>query len=191
MSELAGSLGRGAGDAAALLEAVRVLRAGGVVAHASEGVWGLGCDPFNRAAVERIHAIKGRSAAKGLIMIGAEAGDFAPELAGLDAVTAARVRASWPGAVTWVVANARFPSWATGGRATVAVRVPDHAQARALAAAFGGPIVSTSANRSGEPPAATAAQASALSPDYVLAGETGGRTGPSRIIDAATGETLR
>ena len=180
-----------AGAAVPLLEAVRVLRAGGVVAHASEGVWGLGCDPFNRAAVERIHAIKGRSATKGLIVIAAKAEDFAPELAGLDAATAARVCASWPGAVTWVLANQRFPEWATGGRSTVAARVPGHAQARALAAAFGGPIVSTSANRSGEPPAATAAEAAELGPDYVLPGETGGQMGPSRIIDAATGETLR
>ena len=170
------------------------LRAGGVVAHANEGVWGLACDPFNRRAVGRVLAIKGRAAAKGLIVIAGAAEDFAPELARLDDKASSRIRASWPGAVTWIVPNERFPAWTTGGRPTVAIRVPGHAQARALATAFGAPIVSTSANRAGEPPAKTEAQVAAVlgdEVDYRLAGQTGGREGPSRIVDAATGETLR
>lgn len=174
--------------------AVRVLRCGGVVAHASEGVWGLACDPFSRPAVERVLDVKGRDAAKGLIVVAADSEAFADELDAQQADTAARIRASWPGAVTWVVPNARFPSWITGGRDTVAIRVPDHDQARALAASFGGPIVSTSANRTGEAPAVTAEEVErALGDDvdYVLPGETGARQGPSRIIDAASGETLR
>ncbi len=186
--------GRQTGDASALCSAVRILRQGGVVAHANEGVWGLACDPFDRSAVGRVLAIKGRDAAKGLIVIGGTAEHFLPELAGLDDETSSRIRASWPGAVTWVVPNERFPAWTTGGRRTVAIRVPGHAQARALAAAFGGPIVSTSANRAGEPPAKTGAQVAAAlgdDVDYRLAGETGGREGPSRIVDATTGRTLR
>jgi len=182
-------------DAASGLErAAQLLRRGGVVAHASEGVWGLVCDPFNRAAVDRVMAIKGRDAAKGLIVVGARAEVFVDELDALEADTAARIRASWPGAVTWVVRNKRFPAWITGGRDTVAIRVPDHAQARALAAAFGGPIVSTSANRSGAEPARTAQaveDAFGDEVDFILPGETGGREGPSRIVDAVKGETLR
>ena len=181
-------------NTSALDRALRVLRCGGVVAHASEGVWGLACDPFNRPAVERVLDVKGRDAAKGLIVVAADSEAFADELDAQQADTAARIRASWPGAVTWVVPNARFPSWITGGRDTVAIRVPDHDQARALAASFGGPIVSTSANRSGEAPAVTAEEVErALGDDvdYVLPGETGTRQGPSRIIDAASGETLR
>ena len=165
-----------------------------MVAHASEGVWGLACDPFDRSAVDRVLDIKGRDAAKGLIIVAADAEAFADELDAQLDDTAARIRASWPGAVTWVVPNARFPSWITGGRDTVAIRVPDHDQARALAASFGGPIVSTSANRSGEAPARTAEEVElALGDeiDYLLPGETGARQGPSRIIDAASGETLR
>ena len=171
-----------------------VLRRGGVVAHASEGVWGLACDPFSRAAVAKVLAVKGRDAAKGLIVVAAEAAQFGVELAALQAATAQRMRASWPGAITWVVANQRFPEWITGGRSTVAIRVPDHAQARALAACFGGPIVSTSANRAGEPPARTAAEVEAAlggKIDHLLLGTIGEREGPSRIIDAASGEALR
>lgn len=181
-------------ETSALDRAARVLRCGGVVAHASEGVWGLACDPFNRSAVERVLDVKGRDAAKGLIVVAADAEVFADELDVQQDDTAARIRASWPGAVTWVVPNARFPSWITGGRGTVAIRVPAHDQARALAASFGGPIVSTSANRSGVAPALTAEEVVRTlgdEVDFVLPGEIGGREGPSRIIDAASGETLR
>lgn len=183
-----------ADETAGLEQAAQILRRGGVVAHASEGVWGLACDPFSRSAVGRVLDIKGRDAAKGLIVVAADAEVFADELDAQEDDTAARIRASWPGAVTWVVPNARFPSWITGGRDTVAIRVPDHDQARALAAGFGGPIVSTSANRSGEAPARTAEEVERVlgdEIDYVLPGETGTRQGPSHIIDAANGETLR
>lgn len=174
--------------------AARVLRGGGVVAHASEGVWGLACDPFDETAVAKVLAIKGRDVAKGLIVIGADAAQFAPELASLDDATAARIRASWPGATTWLVANERFPKWITGGHSSVAVRVPGHEQARALAAAFGAPLVSTSANRAGGKPALSAEEATAAlgaEVDHLLPGETGGRKAPSRIVDAATGKVLR
>ena len=177
-----------------LRRAADVLRGGGVVAHASEGVWGLACDPFNREAVDRVIAVKGRAADKGLIVIADHAQVFAEELESLEPDVAARVRASWPGAVTWVVPNRRFPEWITGGRDTVAVRVPDHAQARALARAFGGAIVSTSANRSGAAPARTAgavAETLGNRVDFILPGKVGSREGPSRIVDAANGEALR
>ena len=177
-----------------LLSAARTLRRGGVVAHASEGVWGMACDPFDADAVAKVLAIKGRSAAKGLIVIGADAEQFMAELAPLDSAVAARIRASWPGASTWLVANRRFPKWISGEHRSVAIRVPGHAQARALAAAFGAPLVSTSANRAGAAPALSAEQvATTLGEelDYLLPGEVGDHTGPSRIIDAATGAVLR
>ncbi|MCY3620966.1 MAG: L-threonylcarbamoyladenylate synthase [Gammaproteobacteria bacterium] len=177
-----------------LLRAVDVLHSGGVVAHATEGVWGLACDPFDAAAVDRVLEIKGRDADKGLIVAAGRVGAFATELECLDDEKAGRIRASWPGAVTWVVPNRRFPQWITGGRDTVAIRVPGHEQARALADGFGGAIVSTSANRSGVEPARTAAAvADALGEvvDFILPGETGASGGPSRIVDALSGRTLR
>ncbi|MCY3841062.1 MAG: L-threonylcarbamoyladenylate synthase [Gammaproteobacteria bacterium] len=177
-----------------LRRAVDVLRSGGVVAHATEGVWGLACDPFDAVAVDRVLDIKGRDADKGLIVAAGRPEAFANELESLDDEVASRVRASWPGAVTWVVPNRRFPPWITGGRDTVAIRVPGHEQARALADLFGGTLVSTSANRSGVEPARTAqAVADALGEavDFILPGEIGSSTGPSRIIDALNGRTLR
>lgn len=154
----------------------------------------MACDPFDEAAVAKVLAIKGRDIAKGLIVIGADATQFAAELASLDAPAAARIRASWPGAVTWLVANRRYPKWITGEHSSVAIRVPGHEQARALAAAFGAPLVSTSANRAGTQPARSAEEVAATvgaEVDHVLPGETGGRGAPSRIVDAATGAVLR
>ena len=177
-----------------LRRAVEVLRRGGVVAHATEGVWGLACDPFDRAAVDRVLEIKGRDAEKGLIVAAGRAAAFAAELDAIDAHLSARIRATWPGAVSWVVPNRRFPPWITGGRDTVAIRVPGHAQARALADAFGGAVVSTSANRSGAAPARTAAavlDALGDAVDFILPGRVGSSPGPSRLVDASTGRTLR
>ncbi|MDP6375748.1 MAG: L-threonylcarbamoyladenylate synthase [Pseudomonadales bacterium] len=168
----------------ALNVAVRCLRAGGVVAHATEGVWGLACDPFNAHAVGRILELKGRALNKGLIVAGANAGDFKVELGGLDARYRAQVENSWPGAVTWLLPNVRFPMWITGGRATVACRVPGHAQARELTGAFGAPLVSTSANPHGLPAARSIWQVRRWFQNravLILHGETLGRQGPSEI----------
>lgn len=179
-----------------IIRAVRALRAQGIVLHATEGVWGLACDPFDEEAVERLLRLKDRPKDKGLIVIGAGAGCFEPELAVLAPAERATVEATWPGAVTWIVPNVRFPSWITGGRPTVAVRVPGHRQARALCRAFGGPLVSTSANRSGQPPAVNGLQARRrlagfpTRQDWVLPGDvlTPGR--PS-VIRTLAGATLR
>ena len=174
--------------------AAPTLHAGGIVLHATEGVWGLACDPFDAHTVERLLAIKHRAAARGLIVIGASIEMFAPELASLSQSVREQIAGSWPGPDTWVVPNVRFPPWITGARSTVAIRVPGHAQARALALRFGGPLVSTSANPAGRPPARTeicARRYFQRRVDRVLAGATCGRGLPSRIRDAATGRVLR
>jgi len=174
--------------------AASILRSGGVVAHATEGVWGLACDPFDVEAVARVLDLKGRSVSKGLIVIAAAPGDFADELSMLNEVDEARVRKSWPGANTWLVPNERFPYWISGGRATVAVRVPAHRQARRLCDAFGGPLVSTSANPSRRPAARselTVRRYFSGSIDFVLHGSTCGSASPSVIRDAVSGVRFR
>ena len=138
-----------------LERAAALLRRGGVVAHATEGVWGLACDPFDARAVARVLALKDRAVDQGLIVIGAGAADFRAELDALDPPARASVEADWPGPFTVVVPNQRFPRWITGRHAGVAIRVPGHPQARALCQAFGGPLVSTSANPSGRAAATT------------------------------------
>lgn len=161
--------------------------------HATEGVWGIAADPWSVEAVADLLALKGRAHAKGLIVIGADVEMFSEEISVLDTDVQGRITQSWPGAVTWIVPTARFPAWVTGGRDTVGVRIPGHPQARALSQRFGGPLVSTSTNLAGQPPARRLLQArrflcahAARYPRsnrriYLLPGETMGNAGPSEI----------
>lgn len=177
--------------------ALAALRRGGVVACPTEAVWGLGCDPFNEAAVARLLAIKQRDVAKGLLLVAADTGQL-EGLVDWDALPRDRrevVLASWPGANTWVLpATPRVPPWITGAHAGVAVRVTAHALVRALCLGFGGALVSTSANAAGEAPARTESE---LTPtllatvDAVLPGATGGLERPTPIRIALSGAVLR
>jgi L-threonylcarbamoyladenylate synthase len=178
-------------------DAVRAIRAGGVIAYPTEAVWGLGCDPFNEAAVMRLLAIKRREVAKGLILISGERAqlDGLLDWGALPAERLASIEAGWPGPNTWIVpATARVPRWITGTHNGVAVRVSAHPVVAALCGKLGGPLVSTSANRAGAPPAFHRAE---LDPellallDGVTQGETGGLAAPTAIRDALTGAVLR
>lgn len=176
---------------------VDALRRGGVVAYPTEAVWGLGCDPFDEQAVMRLLAIKQRPADKGLILIAADTAqlDALVDWAALPGDRHVAVLGSWPGPNTWTVpVTDRVPAWIRGAHASVAVRVSDHPTVIALCRAFGGPLVSTSANLTGQPPAF---QRRELDPrlldllDAVCEGETGGLTAPTAIRDAASDAVLR
>lgn len=175
--------------------AVRELNAGGVIAYPTEGVWGLGCDPFDPFAVAQIYALKQRSAAKGLILVAAGIDQLAPFLMELTASEVDRISTGWPGPITWLVPHGdTVPAWVTGGSPVVALRVSAHPIVAALCSAFGGPVVSTSANPSGQPPARNALQARqyfADGLDYVLPGALGGQLGPTPIKDLRSGRILR
>ncbi|MDG1703963.1 MAG: L-threonylcarbamoyladenylate synthase [Pseudomonadales bacterium] len=164
--------------------AAACLTAGGVIAHATEGVWGLACDPNNEYAVQRIIALKGRDADKGLLLIAGSAQVFAGALSVVEPEVRTRVLASWPGHVTWLLPGDEYPQTIRGKHTTIACRVPDHAQARQIACTFGGCLVSTSLNRAGEPPVMDYRQALATFDnlvDYTVPGEISGYSGPSAI----------
>jgi len=171
-------------DAFRVALAARVLRQGGVVLHATEGVWGLACDAQDERAVERILCMKERPAHKGLIVIGDSPAVFAPELAALQSAQRSEVLRTWPGPVTWVLPDCRFGDLITGYRSEVAVRVPGHEQTRRLVRLAGMPLVSTSANRAGDPAPVdmlSAIRRMGCFVDHVLAGRTSGRGVASRI----------
>lgn len=177
--------------------AAACLRTGGVVVYPTEAVWGIGCDPFDEAAVMRLLAIKQRPVDKGLILVADTVDRFDGLLdwERLPPDRAEAVYASWPGPHTWIVpTTGRVPHWVTGIHDGVAARVSAHPVVAALCAAFGGPIVSTSANLSGAPPAFAR---DALDPallalcDGVTEGETGGLDAPTGIVDARSGTRLR
>ena len=129
------------------------LWAGGVVACPAEGVWGLSCDPFDEGAVLNLLAMKQREVSKGLIVVGASSDVFADVLSDLSSQQRETMLASWPGPNTWLVPHKGFfPSWITGDSDEVAIRVTSSPALATLCAAFGGPLVSTSANPAGLPP---------------------------------------
>lgn len=179
-----------------LAAVVAALRRGGVIAYPTEAVFGLGCDPHDHDAFERLFALKQRPPTQGVLLIGADFEQVAPyiDLAATPAEAIERARASWPGPATWVFPRAAsVPSWVAGAHAGIALRVTAHAPAAALCRAFGGALVSTSANRHGEPPARTAEEVRRAFGDQlpILNGNAGALERPTPIRDAISGALLR
>lgn len=178
-----------------LADVAAAIRAGGLVAYPTEGVWGLGCDPANREAVEHLLALKGRAAEKGLILIAATEDQLAPWIEPLNPAMAGRIRGTWPGPITWIVpARTDCPAWLTGGRPTLATRITAHPPARALCVQAGTALVSTSANPSGAAPLAGPGAlrdtfGNAL--DAILEEPLGDLRGPTEIRNVLTGRILR
>jgi L-threonylcarbamoyladenylate synthase len=170
------------------------LRRGGIIAYPTESCYGLGCDPRNPRALQRLIRLKGRSTARGMLLIADRFKRLKPFVRPLHAADLARMQHSWPGPVTWVVpASAACPPLLTGGRPTIAVRVTAHPVAAQLCRSLGMALVSTSANKSGKKPAKTAAECRRIfgARVRVIAGRIGRRRRPSTLIDLATGNILR
>lgn len=181
-------------SATRLRHLARLLADGGIVAHPTEGVFGLGCDPLCASALARVIALKRRDRDKGLIVLGARVSHFA----GLaDARDLARLPVPAPGAraTTYVLrAGPLASAQLTGGRATLAVRVCALPVTAALCERFGRAIVSTSANHSGRPPLRDALAARlrfGTGLDGVLCAPVGGAGRPSRVVDLHSGCVLR
>jgi len=135
-------------DPAAIAEAARVLRAGGLVAFPTETVYGLGARALDPVAVAKVFAAKGRPSGHPLIAhVDGEEAARAIAATWSDRASAL-ARAFWPGPLTLVVPrSARVPDAVTGGGSTVAIRAPSHAVAIALLRAVGEPLAAPSANR--------------------------------------------
>jgi L-threonylcarbamoyladenylate synthase len=136
-------------------QVVQVLHGGGLVVYPTDTVYGLGADPAFPASIRRIFDVKGRPDEKAIIWL-------------VDSLNSARVACTvdkraerlaavfWPGALTLVLPR-RYPP--LDALPTLGVRVPAHPAALAILRAMGGPVATTSANRSGEPSARTATDA--------------------------------
>jgi L-threonylcarbamoyladenylate synthase len=146
-------------DAAAIAEVLRCLAAGGLVAFPTETVYGLGADATNGRAVARLYEAKGRPRFNPLIAHVTDRA-AAQALACFNADAARLADAFWPGPLTLVLPKAAgcpVAELATAGLESIAVRVPNHAVAREILAAWGRPVVAPSANRSGHVSPTTAA----------------------------------
>ncbi len=176
-------------------QGVQCLVDGGVIAYPTEAVYGLGCDPDNHDAVLQILELKSRPASAGLILIADRLERFERYIGPVESSARDQALSTWPGPVTWLFPRSgSVPDWLAGVHDTIAIRVTAHPGCRALCEAFGGPIVSTSANPSAEEPARSAAQAAAYFGDRlcgIVEGPLGDSDQPSEIRDLATGNVIR
>jgi L-threonylcarbamoyladenylate synthase len=131
-------------------QAVRVLRAGGIVALPTETVYGLAADAANLAAVRRVYAVKGRPADHPLIVHVADAAALERYAAGNLPALRRLAQRFWPGPLTAIVPRTDLVSdVVTGGQPTVALRIVDHPLTQAILRRFGGAVAAPSANRFG------------------------------------------
>lgn len=176
-------------------DAANVVRSGGVVAYPTEAVFGLGCDPNQPNAVERIVQLKQRASNKGLILIASDQDQLSPWIVPLSPNEQARVDKHWPGPVTFVVrAASKTPALITGNRDTIAVRISTHPVVKALCRACGHPLVSTSANLSGQSDLLTSqaiGDAFGRRIDAIVAGTLGTLDSATPIFDVRNGEQIR
>jgi len=176
-------------------QAASLLRVGQIIAYPTEAVYGLGCDPFNERSVKHLLQLKQRDINKGLILIAALWRDveFLVDHAEVSRGCLRRVFARWPGPVTWIFpASDSVPSWIRGEHNSIALRITAHPTAKGICKAFGGPIVSTSANLAGFPPARTRQEFLAQFDNVaIVSGRVGRLQQPTSIYDVLTGKAVR
>ncbi len=174
--------------------ASRALQQGRLIAYPTEAVYGLGCDPLNKAAVMDLLKIKQRPVHKGLILI---ASDFSQLQAFIRPTPdmLQRIMPSWPGPITWVIpAQLWVPAYLKGAHQSLAVRVSAHPVVQQLCTHYGGAIVSTSANISNLAPARTAVEVrKQISTDdiFILPNAITQQNNPTAIYNAQDGHCLR
>lgn len=170
-------------------EAIRTLKAGGIVALPTDTVYGLAVDLASPGGIERLFAAKRRPGDRAVMLLLADA-DQAGGLVEWPPSAAALAAAFWPGGLTIVVTrrpDAALPPELTGGRSTVGLRLPDHSSPRALAASVG-PLPVTSANVSGRPEASDAGEIRdqlGAAVDLILDGGPARGGPPSTVVDCS------
>ena len=176
-------------------QAVRCIAAGGIIAYPTETVYGMGCDPFNGAAVLHLLQLKQRPIEAGLILIASCIEHFLPLLQPLSPAARRRISTARPTPVTWVLpCREDVPLWLRGRHKSLAVRVTTHPLAIALCRRWNGPLVSTSVNRHGGRPAINALQVHKAFNgivDYILHDTLGSTRIPSEIRSGIDGHIVR
>jgi L-threonylcarbamoyladenylate synthase len=173
--------------------AIRHLRAGRVIVHPTEGVFGLACFAFDQDACRRVSELKRRPKNKRFIVVAAH---FAQLAHALDITydEFVRLERKWPNPETWILPAARVaPKWLRSDSDTIAVRITRHEQFARLCGATG-PLLSTSANLPNRPAALSLLQARhyfGAKVDAYVSGRLTNPGKPSVIRDVWTGNIIR
>ncbi len=178
-----------------IFEAAQALLDGKIVSYPTEAVFALGCDPFNMDAVTRLLQIKYRAIRKGFILIADDWNQVKHLVDPISPNLLSHIQNSWPGPISWAFpASEEVPMWIKGNHRSVVIRITNHPIAKRLCQTFGGPIVSTSANRHGFPPARDERMVSMTFSNEIatiIPGKVGGLSRPTEIRDAVTGDVIR
>ncbi len=173
-------------------EAAEVLWEGGIVAYPTETVYGLAVDPFIEEAVKKLFHAKERPENKPVLLIVDDETHLFDAVESVDEIAETYIEAFWPGPLTLLLPRApELPQGVTAGAPKVAVRCPDCAIARRLCRQYGGPLTSSSANRSGAPPALDLAELDLAGVDLAIDGGRIEAALPSTLFDPETGVVLR
>ena len=158
-----------AGTAGAIAETAAYLKQGHLVIFPTDTVYGIAADAFNEAAIARLYEAKQRPIAKAIPILLADMTDIWRVTRTVPAIAARYIRQFWPGPLTLIVPKHPALPANISDSDSIAVRIPACEVARAVIRAAGGAVATSSANRSGQPPAATAVEAINQLGDWVAA----------------------
>lgn len=174
--------------------AAEIVKNGGLIAYPTETVYGLGADPHNDEAVQKIFTAKGRAEDKGIILLIRDVDDLSTLVRTVSPIAQILIETFWPGPLTLVFrANRDLSPALLGGRDTIALRHSSSPIATQLLKALGGGLTSTSANRSTEPPARSACEVENTLGDHlglILDGGPSESTLPSTLVDVSTDHAI-
>ncbi|MFH1721083.1 MAG: L-threonylcarbamoyladenylate synthase [Candidatus Altiarchaeota archaeon] len=170
---------------------VRILSDGGVILYPTDTVYGLGCDILSEGGVEKIFSLKCRDRGAPLSIAVSDL-SMLRECALMDEDAEKKVKERMPGPYTFILKKRGcVPDFVTSGYDTVGIRIPDHAPLLELISKYGKPIITTSANRSGEPAPSDIGEVSREikeGMDLILDGGRCREGKPSTIIDLSSGK---
>ena len=171
----------------------QILIGGGVIAYPTESVFGLGCDPSNEQAINKILAIKKRTKEMGLILL-APSIEIVSDWININEKQLKVFSSTTSRPTTYIIpASDDAPKWLTVN-STLAIRLNNDLFIKNICNLLGLPIVSTSANLHGEQPCKTAKEVQKIMGsqlDYIVFKETGPFNNPSAIVDLSSGKTIR
>jgi L-threonylcarbamoyladenylate synthase len=167
---------------------VEMIARGGIIAFRTDTFYGLGADPFNASAVQKVKDLKGREEDKPILVLISDVEQLDRLIENRSSAFDELAKDFWPGALTIIgEAIGQLARELTAGTKTVGVRLPDDDRVRALVRACGGALTATSANPSGEPPARTAEEVAnyfADGIDLIVNGGAAETDQPSTVVDA-------
>lgn len=158
-----------AGTAGAVAEMAAYLKQGQLVIFPTDTVYGIGADAFNEVAIARLYEAKQRPSEKAIPILLADMSDIWRVTQTLPAIAETYIQQFWPGPLTLIVPKHPDLPPNISHNEGVAVRIPACEVARSVIRAAGGAVATSSANRSGQPPAQTAAQAMSQLKEWVAA----------------------